>query len=140
MAFWGVSENTIDSANRLIIPARFRDELGVNVGLIQAPEGCLFLYSEAELERIAEQLDADSGNPEGRSFSREFFTRMNVVPVDRNYRIVIPADFMEAAGLKTEVTLIGARRKIELWDREAYLAERASWEERPLSRQREIFL
>ena len=140
MAFWGVSENTIDSANRLIIPARFREELGVNVGLMKAPEGCLFLYSEAELVRVAEQFEKDSGNPEGRSFSREFFTRMMMVPVDRNYRIVIPSEFMDAAGLKTEVTLIGAVRKIELWDREKYLAEQNSWDDRPLGFGHDVFL
>ena len=129
MAFWGVSENTIDSANRLIIPTRFRAELGDTVALMKSKEGCLVLYSEAEIKRRAEQYNNFSDSADGRRRMRRFYSSIVMVPVDRSNRIVIPTDFMEAAELKTEVTLVGESYRIELWDREAYRNEKEIFED-----------
>ena len=140
MAFWGYSENTIDTANRLIVPMRFRAGLGESVAIYRAPEGCLFLYSEEEISRVVEHLETNSNSLTGRDANREFFDSICVVPVDRNFRIVIPAECMEYAGLGSEVALLGVKRYVELWDRETYQKRKASWSERPLSETLDVYL
>lgn len=122
MAYWGESFHSLDGANRLIVPARFREALGAEIILYKAPEGCLMLYDTPRFEEIASQLDALSGTERGREMIRLFYADAQAVSVDRAGRIVIPAEFAEHAGIKTDVALLGLRNRIELWDRDAYLA------------------
>ncbi|MBQ7688064.1 MAG: division/cell wall cluster transcriptional repressor MraZ [Clostridia bacterium] len=121
-AYWGESFHTLDGANRLIVPARFREGLGSEIILYKAVEGCLFLYDVPHFSEITAQLDALSATQEGREKMRLFYADVISVSVDRTGRIVLPADFAAHAGLKTDVALLGLRDRIELWDKDAYLA------------------
>ncbi len=134
MAYWGESYHTLDGANRLIIPARFREGLGAEIILYKAAEGCLFLYDIPRFEAVTAQLDELSSTPAGRDQIRLFYSDVASVSVDRNGRIVLPAEFAEHAGIKTDVALLGLRDRIELWDKERYLNETANKDSLPLSR------
>ena len=123
MAYWGVSFHSLDSANRLIVPSRFRESLGSEIIVYRAIEGCLFLYDQQRFSEIAAQLDAYSRDPLRREMARNFYADVSSVSVDRTGRIVLPADCIEHAGLKTEVALLGANKRIELWDKEAFEAK-----------------
>ena len=140
VAYWGESFHTLDGANRLIIPARFREGLGAEIILYKASEGCLFLYDIPRFEAVTAQLDELSSTPVGRDKIRLFYSDVTSVSVDRNGRIVLPADFAEYAGIKTDVALLGLRDRIELWDKDAYLAGTADKDSMPLSRYPEIRL
>ena len=46
--FIGEYAHTIDEKGRLIMPAKFREELGVNFIVTKGLDGCLFVYSKTE--------------------------------------------------------------------------------------------
>lgn len=125
MAYWGLSFHSLDSANRLIIPARFREALGSEIVIYRAVEGCLFLYDQNRFAQIAAQLDAYSRDPLNREKARMFFSDVSAAAVDRTGRIVLPSECIAHAELKTDIALLGANRRIELWNKEAFEAKLA---------------
>ena len=140
MAYWGLSYHSLDSANRLIVPARFRDGLGNEIVIYRAIEGCLFLYDQARFNEIAAQLDAYSLDAARREMARMFFSDVSAVSVDRTGRIVLPAECIEHAGIKTVVALLGANKRVELWDKETLEAKVADKDSLPASAYPEIEL
>lgn len=120
MAFFGEFFYTIDQANRLTVPAKFRDAVGGEVVLYRAPEGCLFLYEPQRFEEVRKQVDALSGNPDGRQMIRYFYSDVTSLTVDRTGRFIIPAEFMSYAGLKSDVVILGVGERMEIWDKEVY--------------------
>lgn len=140
MAYWGLSFHSLDSANRLIVPARFRESLGSEIIVYKAIEGCLFLYDQQRFGEVAAQLDAYSRDPLRREMARAFYMEVSNLSVDRTGRIVLPADCIAHADLKTEVALLGANRRIELWDKDVFEAKLAAKDSLPASEYPDIEL
>ena len=47
----GTYEHSIDTKNRLIIPAKLKEQLGANITIIKDTDKCLCLYSEEEWQK-----------------------------------------------------------------------------------------
>ena len=113
-------EHSLDSKNRVVLPARFRHALGERVYL--APQGnSLAVYSETEYAQVAERLldQVRSGAIDPKT--RLGFASSTVeVDIDSAGRITIPQRLREYAGLTDEVIVAGALTYIEIWDRAAY--------------------
>lgn len=122
MAYFGEFFYTVDQANRLTVPARFRDDVGGEVILYRAPEGCLFLYDTSRFDEIRKQVDALSGTPGGREQIRYFYSDVASLTVDRTGRFIIPNEFLSFASLKTDVVILGVGDRMEIWDKEIYLS------------------
>ena len=120
MAFFGEYSYTLDSANRLIAPSRFREQLGAEAVLYKAPEGCLFLYDSPTFTGIADSVKAQTRTKVGREELRRFFADAFPVSVDRSGRFVIPAECIAHASLKEEVIILGVNNHIEIWDKPSY--------------------
>lgn len=116
----GEFRHTIDQANRLTVPAKYREEIGADAVLFRAPEGCLFLYSSAEFEKIAESVRNGRSGIKNRDRIRNFFSDVAGVTVDRTGRFIIPADYLAAASLKGDVVLLGCANHFEVWSSEEY--------------------
>ena len=93
------------------------------------PDQCLWVYSQAGLERLAEKLDqSPATDAEVRVFRRLYFAQTEAVDMDRAGRVLIPERLVQFAGLEHEVVLIGVRDHLELWDAQRwqqYLAQNA---------------
>ncbi len=133
MAYYGESFHSLDSAKRLIIPTRFRDALGNEIIVYKADEGCLFLYDTARFDEITAKLDSFTRTASERAKLRLFYSCVTQLSVDRTGRIVLPADCLEYAGITTEVALLGAKNRIELWDKDAYVANTGDKDALPAS-------
>lgn len=123
MAFFGEFFYTIDQANRLTVPAKFRDAVGGEVILYRAPEGCLFLYDMLRFDEVRKKVDELSGTPDGRRMIRYFYSDVAALTVDRTGRFIIPNEFMTYAGLKSDVVILGVGERMEIWDKEIYLGD-----------------
>lgn len=123
MAFFGEFFYTIDQANRLTVPAKFRDAVGGEVILYRAPEGCLFLYDTLRFDEVRKKVDELSGTPDGRRMIRYFYSDVAALTVDRTGRFIIPNEFMTYAGLKSDVVILGVGERMEIWDKEIYLGD-----------------
>ena len=54
--FMGEYNHTIDAKGRLIVPSKFREQLGNEFVVTKGLDGCLFVYSNEEWHRIEENL------------------------------------------------------------------------------------
>jgi MraZ protein len=131
MLLTGTHPRTLDDKKRLALPKRVREQLGEPATLFvtPGPDQCLWLYTQAGLERLAEKLDqAPAADAEARVFRRLYFAQTEAVDLDRTGRILIPERLLQFAGVKHEAVLIGVRDHLELWDAERwqqYLAQNA---------------
>lgn len=125
--FLGTHTPHLDDKGRLILPAKFRDELAGGVVITKGQERCLYVFTTGEFNRISEQLHAQPVTHKvARAYSRVFFASAHDEIPDRQGRVTIPVHLREYAGLDRDLVVIGASSRVEIWDRqswESYLAE-----------------
>ena len=54
--FLGTHEPRLDEKGRLILPARFRDELSSGLVITKGQERCLYVFPAAEFETLTQTL------------------------------------------------------------------------------------
>ncbi|ROP43096.1 division/cell wall cluster transcriptional repressor MraZ [Pseudokineococcus lusitanus] len=125
--FLGTHSPRLDDKGRLILPAKFRDQLAGGLVVTKGQERCLYVFPERAFEELHEQLrQAPVTSKQARDYARVLLAgAFDQVP-DRQGRITVPQPLRTYAGLERDVVVIGAGTRIEVWDAaawEAYLAE-----------------
>ncbi|MBO0867235.1 MAG: division/cell wall cluster transcriptional repressor MraZ [Micromonosporaceae bacterium] len=119
--FLGTHTPRLDEKGRLILPARFRDELAGGVVITKGQERCLYVFPAPEFQRIAEELQkAPVTNKAARAYSRVFFAGAHDEVPDRQGRVSIPAHLRDYAALDRELVVIGASTRVEIWDKQSW--------------------
>lgn len=126
MFYLGKFIHTLDSKNRLFVPARFREKLGADFVLFKMPDECLALYDSANFEKLIEQVYEQSETEESREAQRNFFDGSLSVAQDKQGRFTVPQDFIDYANLGEEVIILGAANRLEIWNKEKYEESRQS--------------
>ncbi|MBO5282241.1 MAG: division/cell wall cluster transcriptional repressor MraZ [Lachnospiraceae bacterium] len=117
--FMSEYNHTIDTKGRLIIPSKFRDQLGDEFVVTKGMDGCLFVYANEDWSAFEQKLTSlPLINKEARKFARFFLAGAAQVEVDKQGRILLPANLREFAGLEKDVVLVGVGSRIEIWSRE----------------------
>lgn len=116
VAFGGTFNHTLDAKKRLIIPAKFREELGDSFIICKAPEKALFAYSNERWNEISEGITES----DDRNTQRLIYSTVAYVEFDKQGRITIPQNLCEYAGLIKEVSVAGVGKRVEIWDRKTY--------------------
>ncbi|MDD5551682.1 MAG: division/cell wall cluster transcriptional repressor MraZ [Candidatus Pacebacteria bacterium] len=115
--FIGEYKYLIDEKKRLSIPSKFRRELGKKAIVTRGLDGCLFLYSPKEWEKLAEKLGKlPLGQADARGFQRTMLSGAMETSIDNLGRILIPDYLKKYASLKKKVVIVGLYNHIELWD------------------------
>jgi MraZ protein len=129
--FTGAYEHTLDSKGRLILPAKFRDQLQGGGWLTQPTRHCLALYPRDVYEQVAamQREFQRSGDKAAADRARLFFARSFEAIPDAQGRIPVSAILREKVGITRDVTVIGNNTRIEIWDRQRWLAEDAAHDE-----------
>lgn len=119
--FMGEYSHTVDEKGRLIIPSKFREELGNEFVITKGLDGCLFAYDNSEWSSLEEKLRAlPLTNKDARKFARFMLAGAAQVEIDKQGRILIPQVLRSFAELEKDVVLIGVASRIEIWDRTRY--------------------
>ncbi|GAA3784511.1 division/cell wall cluster transcriptional repressor MraZ [Micrococcus sp. HG099] len=125
--FLGTYTPRLDEKSRLILPAKFREELAEGLVLTRGQERCVYVFSAREFERVHEQMrSAPLSSRQARDYIRVFLSGASDEVPDKQGRVTVPAPLRQYAGLDRDVTVIGAGTRVEIWDSEswnAYLAE-----------------
>ncbi len=125
--FLGTYSPRLDEKGRLILPAKFRDQLAEGVVVTRGQERCLFVFPIQEFERIHEQLrQAPVSSKSARDYLRVFLSGASDEVPDRQGRITIATNLRTYASLDRDCAVIGAGSRVEIWDAGAwqtYLAE-----------------
>ena len=58
---------------------------------------------------------------DARKFSRFFFAGAAALELDKQGRILLPANLREYAGIDKEVVSVGVFSRVEIWSKERYL-------------------
>lgn len=119
----GAYSHSIDAKGRIILPADFRQELGLAFIITKGLDHCLFLYGQQAWEELAAKLRTlPLTKPEARALSRFFFAGARNLECDKQGRFLVPANLRVYAGLerKGDVVLAGADDRIEVWNKELW--------------------
>lgn len=121
--FFGTHNHTIDEKNRISIPAKFRPALQDPFIIGRGLDGCLFIYTQTQWNKLEEKIDSlpDFSNAASREFKRVFFSGASDAVLDKQGRVILPVHLKEYAGITKNVTIIGVSTHIELWDSERWL-------------------
>lgn len=119
--FMGEFSHNLDTKGRLIIPARFRTELGEGLVLTIGLDGCLTLYTNESWQKIYAQLSQlPTTKSQARAFVRMLTSKATSVEIDSQGRILIPSNLSKLANITKECVVIGAGSKVEIWAKDVW--------------------
>ena len=119
--FMGEYNHTVDAKGRLIVPSKFREQLGDEFVVTKGLDGCLFVYENTEWKALEEKLHAlPLTNANARKFSRFFLAGATTCEVDKQGRILLPAVLRDFAGIDKDAVLVGVGSRIEICSKDAW--------------------
>lgn len=123
--FKGSHSVTIDAKGRIAIPASYRqsliDDCGGRLVITRHWDGCLLIYPGPEFQSFEQQLlSRGSLNPKVRDIQRFFIGNARDIDMDRQGRLLLPANLRAAAGLESKAVLSGIGNLFELWDEDTF--------------------
>lgn len=114
----GEFHHNIDDKLRMIVPSKFRDELGKSVIVTRGLENCLFVYSETEWSQIVSKLKSlPFTKKDARNFTRIFLSGATVCEFDKQGRIKITTPLADYADITKECVIIGVNDRLEIWSK-----------------------
>ncbi len=114
--FMGEFHHNIDDKGRLVIPNKFRSELGERFIITRGLENCLYVYSMNEWNNLVSKLKSlPFTKKDARIFIRSFFSGATECEFDRQGRINITSPQVSYADIEKECVIIGANDRIEIW-------------------------
>ena len=115
--FIGEYSHNLDEKGRLSVPKKFRTDLEGGAVVTRGLDGCLFLYTKREWEKLAEKLsNLPFAQANTRAFERLMLAGAMDVEVDKQGRIMLPEYLRGYAGLEKTVVVAGLYNRLELWD------------------------
>ncbi len=121
--FMGEYQHSLDTKGRLIIPAKFREELGDGAVVTRGLDNCLFLFPQPEWKLLEEKLKTlPLTKSDARQFVRFFFSGAAECDQDKQGRIMLPANLRTYSEIEKDVVVIGVSNRIEIWSQARWTA------------------
>jgi len=119
--FMGEYHHSIDEKGRLIIPSKFRNELGETFIVTRGIEKCLFVYSISEWDKIVTKLKSlPFTKQDARNFTRFFLSGATILEFDKQGRINISNPLATYANLEKECVIVGVNDRLEIWSLDSW--------------------
>ena len=118
MAFRGQYEHSLDSKDRLTVPARFRGQLSDGIVLVAGLDPCVQLFTPRGYEEFSEKFLGNL-NPlsrKGRMMSRRFNAPAADETLDSAGRVRIARHLIDHAGLDGPCVVVGVGDHLEVWN------------------------
>ncbi len=126
----GTHTPKLNDKGRVILPAKFRDDLGGGIVVTRGQERCLYVFSAAEFESVHERIrQAPLTNKQARDFLRMFLSAASDETPDSQSRITIPPPLRTYAGLERDLVVTGVGAHAEIWNADAWNAYTAANED-----------
>lgn len=117
----GTHAPKLDEKGRVILPAKFRDDLSSGLVLTRGQDRCLYVFSSKEFEAINETIrQAPITSKQARDYLRIFLSGASDGIPDKQGRVTIPPALRTYAGLGKELVVIGVGSRAEIWDATAW--------------------
>jgi MraZ protein len=125
--FLGTYAPRLDEKGRIILPAKFADDLADGVVLTRGQERCIYVFSAAEFASMQDKIrQAPVTSRDARNYLRVFLSGAHDEKPDKQRRVTIPPALRAYAGLERDLAVLGVGDRVEIWDAKAwetYLAE-----------------
>ncbi len=119
--FMGEYHHSIDEKSRLIMPSKFRYDLGESFVITRGIDSCLFVYPKETWMNLTSKLNELSFTKKDvRSFQRFFLSAATICEFDKQGRISITSPLADYADLTKECVVIGVNDRIEIWSKENF--------------------
>lgn len=123
--FRGQFTYSMDSKGRIAIPAKLRKHISADANdtfvMTRGLSNCIDLYPLDEWQKIEEALlKLNSFQPDDARFIRMFVQFASEDVMDVQSRIMIPTALISYAQIEKEVLILGALKKIEIWNPKVY--------------------
>ena len=117
----GECHHTIDEKGRIIIPSKFREELGEQFVITRGIEKCLFVYSLSSWEKITNKLESlPFTKKDARQFTRFFLSGATTAEFDKQGRVNVSSPLVSYANLIKECVVIVTGDRLEIWSQEEW--------------------
>lgn len=114
--FMGEYSHNVDTKGRIIVPSKFREDLGDQFVITRGLDQCLFAYPMNEWHLLEEKLKKlPLTKKDARAFTRFFFSGAVECELDKQGRINIPAPLRKYAEMEKECAVIGVSNRVEFW-------------------------
>lgn len=121
--FMGEYNHTVDTKGRVIVPSKFREQLGDDFVVTRGLDHCLYVYAYPEWKAFEEKLQAlPLTNTNARTLSRFFLAGATTCEVDKQGRILLPSVLRVFAKIDKEAVLVGVGDRVEIWSKELWNA------------------
>ena len=136
LVLYGNYELTVDDKNRILVPSEVRKKLdpdrdGEAFFLVTGRDGRLWLYPERHYELLVSRDPSElTPSEDTLAFDRLMLGLASRVEWDKQGRVLLPDKALKRAGIGKEVTLVGARDHLEIWNRSEWETERDQLEAR----------
>ena len=114
----------MDDKNRLIVPAKLREELGEAFFVTRGFNGdhtCLTAYTTADWQTIGENFNRLPLAQRSGPTSLIFINAVECAP-DKQFRFSLSQNLMTYAGIQRDVVIVGRAGQAEIWDAAEYEA------------------
>ena len=115
----GNYSHSIDAKNRLIIPAKLKEQLGSNITIIKDSDKCLCVYSEEEWKNYTAKFNEHTKS-EAKAVARYIYSNAIEVQPDSQGRVLLPQTMIEYAGITKNVVTVGCGKYVEIWAEERW--------------------
>lgn len=125
----GSAVHTIDAKGRVVIPAKYRESLGLSVVAVKSVDGCIRVYPRVRYEEYLEKLS--KGNVLQLKMRRKLVRNAEELTLDSQGRVLLSEDMRGIAGITDKVRMVGMIDWLEFWNEEKFEQECADEEFTP---------
>jgi MraZ protein len=117
----GTHTPKLDEKGRIVLPAKFRDELADGLVVTRGQERCIYVFSAKQFQTVHEKIaQAPVTSEEARRYLRVFLSGASDESVDKQGRVLLPQLLRDYAGLSKELVIIGVGSRAEIWDAQSW--------------------
>lgn len=119
--FFGSYEYNIDDKGRILLPMKFRNEIGEKLYLIKGYEGCISLFKQDDFDRYITNLqNLPYESRKVRQYQRILLQSVVELSIDKVGRILIPSKTLKEYQIGKSILLLGSIDHLEIWDLEKW--------------------
>lgn len=119
--FTGEYRHQFDNKNRLMIPSKYRVQLGTKVFITEWLDGCLAAFAQEEWEELIKKLNAlPMTNAKARAFVRRISGKADECIIDKQGRILLPQFQLNDENFLRTCVIVGVSNHFEIWPEEKY--------------------
>ncbi len=123
MFFAGSFRHAIDDKHRVAVPAGWRGGEGAEFFVVPSPSGaCILVFPPNAFREVSENLaeEAEIQRRDQQAFKRQFNSRARLCALDKQGRLLVPAEMLAGAALDAQAFLAGNDNRFEIWNPERW--------------------